>query len=291
MHYEELAQSFPCAGDELQGVLTLPVPMPARAHGVVIIVGGPQYRAGSHRQFTLLARTLAARGIPVLRFDYRGMGDSAGERRGFDQVDDDVGAAVGQLLAAVPQVRDVVLWGLCDGACAALSYAAVDRRVHGLVLLNPWAHTASGAARATLGHYYRRRLLDAQFWRKLLGGGIGLAASWQSWRALRDQARSDHYPPAAGDADAPAGPDMAALPDRMLRHWSGFGGAILLVLSGNDLVAREFTDLAAQSPAWRRQMALQRVTRRDLAAADHTFSRAAWRDQVAAWTGDWVLQC
>ena len=39
---------------------------------MVIVVGGPQYRAGSHRQFTLLARHIAAAGYPVLRFDARG---------------------------------------------------------------------------------------------------------------------------------------------------------------------------------------------------------------------------
>jgi alpha/beta superfamily hydrolase len=48
---------------------------------VLVIVGGPQYRAGSHRQFTLLARSLAEQGFAVLRFDYRGMGDSTGAMR------------------------------------------------------------------------------------------------------------------------------------------------------------------------------------------------------------------
>ena len=49
------------------------------------MVGGPQYRVGSHRQFTLMARAFAAAGYPVLRFDYRGIGDSEGESRGFER--------------------------------------------------------------------------------------------------------------------------------------------------------------------------------------------------------------
>jgi len=60
---------------------------------VLIIVGGPQYRVGSHRQFVLLARHLAAQGIPVMRFDVRGMGDSKGKPRNFGQLDDDLRAA------------------------------------------------------------------------------------------------------------------------------------------------------------------------------------------------------
>jgi hypothetical protein len=49
---------------------------------VVIIVVGPQYRAGLHRQFVSLARTLSTAGFLVLRYDYRGMGDSDGEYLG-----------------------------------------------------------------------------------------------------------------------------------------------------------------------------------------------------------------
>ena len=49
----------------------------AASRGMLIVVGGPQYRAGSHRQFTLLARDVAATGVPTMRFDYRGMGAPA----------------------------------------------------------------------------------------------------------------------------------------------------------------------------------------------------------------------
>jgi len=74
-HVEE-ALVFDCGGSSLIGVLSGAAL--AAERGVLIVVGGPQYRAGSHRQFTLLARHLAERGVPTLRFDYRGMGDSDG---------------------------------------------------------------------------------------------------------------------------------------------------------------------------------------------------------------------
>ena len=69
---EERALEFDCEGESLVGILS-----GARSgvrRGVLVVVGGPQYRAGSHRQFTLLARHLAEYGLPALRFDYRGIG-------------------------------------------------------------------------------------------------------------------------------------------------------------------------------------------------------------------------
>jgi exosortase A-associated hydrolase 1 len=277
MYFSDSAQSFLCNGDQLYGVLSLPL-RPAQ-RGVVVVVGGPQYRSGSHRQFTLLARALATRGIAVLRFDYRGMGDSEGDQRDFEHVGDDVSAAIAHFLRTVPAVREVVLWGLCDGATAALLHACEDRRVGGLVLLNPWVRSSASAANTTLKHYYRQRLLQAAFWRKLLSGGINTLASWHSLRQLRRQRLVD-------DDSAPG----EALPERVQLAWSRYAGEVLLILSGNDLVAREFAMLSATA-AWRHLQQAPRVTRREIAVADHTFSRAAWRDQVAAWTADWVLRC
>ena len=117
MNYTEEPALFACEGDTLLGVLARPE-LPAQT-GVVVIVGGPQYRAGSHRQFVLLSRALGAAGYPVLRFDYRGMGDSTGAQRDFEAVSADIAAAIGALQQRVPAVRQVALWGLCDGASIA----------------------------------------------------------------------------------------------------------------------------------------------------------------------------
>jgi hypothetical protein len=68
----------------------------------------------------------------------------------------------------------------------------------------------------------------------------------------------------------------------------GFDGRVLLMLSGADLTAQEFSGVAAGSASWRALVAAPRVTRHTLAGADHTCSRAAWRDQVADWTCNWI---
>jgi len=229
---------------------------------VIIVVGGPQYRVGSHRQFLLLARALAAAGYPVLRFDYRGMGDADGVERGFEHVDDDIAAAIATTMTALPGLPGVVLAGLCDGASACLMYAHRDARVLGLVLANPWVRSVQLEARTQVKHYYAARLLQKSFWVKLLRGGVNLGGSIAGFlRALR-RARG------SGNGEVNSLPFQ----ERMLRGLQEFDRPVLLLMSGRDLTAREFDDLAGQSAEWGVELRRERVRRVDLAGADHTFS-------------------
>jgi exosortase A-associated hydrolase 1 len=296
MQPDEQALGFACGSEQLVAILS-PSAAPAR-RGVLIIVGGPQYRAGSHRQFALLARALAAQGVPVMRFDYRGMGDSDGELRNFKMVQDDLRAAVDAFLHAVPGLQEVVLWGLCDAASAAMFYAHGDPRVAGLVLLNPWARTEDGLARATLKHYYRDRLLQPALWKKIFSGQFDFRGALRSLAGVLGAARGKA--PAAETTPAPeaAAPQPVysvgapaggpGLHGRMLEGMQRFGGPVLFIFSGADLTAQEFLDMTKASRRWQDLLAAPRVQQQTLPAADHTFSRREWRDQVAAWTGEWV---
>jgi hypothetical protein len=86
-----------------------------------------------------------------------------------------------------------------------------------------------------------------------------------------------------------AGPDQDALPARMYAGMRAFHGPVMLIIGGSDLTGREFCDVTAGAPAWRRLLNSPRVTWRRLEKADHTFSRRNWRDQVAEWTREWIL--
>jgi len=279
MQFEERALAFGCGGDTLVGVASVPAEPVTR--GVLIVVGGPQYRVGSHRQFALLARHLAAQGIAAMRFDVRGMGDSGGDERDFEGIQDDIRAALDAFVAAVPGMRDIVLWGLCDGASAAALYAPDDARVRGLVLLNPWVRTDDGVARTTLKHHYRDRLHDPAFWRKLARGQFDYVGSVKSMLGLVRAAFGARRRQQDGAT--------ASLPERMRQSLHAFGGRTLLVIGGADLTGREFCDVAGSTPAWKRLSSAPHVAWRRLEDADHTFSRRAWRDQVAAWTAEWVV--
>jgi exosortase A-associated hydrolase 1 len=272
--FRESGLVFPCGGERLVGVLACPAE-PA-ATGVLVIVGGPQYRAGSHRQFVHLSRHLAGHGIACMRFDYRGMGDSTGAMRTFESVDDDIRAAVDAFLAAVPSVRSVVLWGLCDGASAACFYAPTDPRVAGLILANPWVRTQETQARTYLKHYYLKRVIELSFWRKLLSGEVRVRDSAASLGAALAASRQQ-----ARTSEPPADLRTLPLPERMAHSVRVFGGGITVLLSGNDYTAAEFKEAMGTSKLWQDRLAQRDALIREFAHADHTFSRADWKRQVA----------
>lgn len=278
---------FACADDTLVGVLAQ-----SDAHAdessdtaVLIVTGGPQYRVGSHRQFVQLARALADAGYPVLRFDVRGMGDASGVQRSFEQLDDDIAGAINCLQAALPQVRHVVLWGLCDGASAALLYwhRKRDLRVVALCLLNPWVRSASSLAKTQVKHYYRRRLMQRDFWLKLVRGRV----AWHALSDLLNNLRAALQPRHRTDGIAdPSG----SFQHGMAAGWRAFKGPILLVLSENDYTAKEFLEHVASEPAWNGCLDRGALTRIDLPGADHTFSAIPSRLSVQQATIGWLEQ-
>jgi exosortase A-associated hydrolase 1 len=279
----ERAVVFSCRGQKLVGILLLPERATARA--VVVVVGGPQYRVGSHRQFVLLARELATSGYCTLRFDCRGMGDSEGEHPGFENLGPDISAAIDAVLEAVPAVTEVVLWGLCDAASAAVLYAHADARVAGLVLLNPWVHDPNANRTPPLRAYYLRKLVSAELWGRIFRGKVDLRARLADLKRLAWRGPSATVPVVAAGRPSDAG---LRYQDRMQDGARDFGGRVLIILSGEDLVAAEFKALLRTERGWKKLLRTKGWSLRDLPEATHTFSRKEWRDQVAKWTLDWL---
>ncbi len=282
--FQEDVLAFDCDGHRLWGVVAHPALAagPARP-AVLIVTGGPQYRAGSHRMFVSLARRLATAGFTTLRFDYGGMGDSEGERKAFDAAGDDLRAALEALLRAAPSCAGVVVWGLCDAASAALMFLAGDPRVAGIVAANPWARSEATLAAARVKHYYAARLLQREFWHKLMRGGLDWRGSIESFRRDWIGARARG---ASGAGVAAARPFQHLMADGLRR----LRGPMLLLMSGNDLTAKEFAEYAARSDAWRGLLQAPKVQRIDLPDADHTFSQRPWLERVQDETLGWLDQ-
>lgn len=277
MSYTESALRFTCAHEHLFGILARPDEYGDL--GVVIVVGGPQTRVGSHRQFVLLSRALAVAGYPILRFDVRGMGDSSGTQRDFEHITPDIGAAIDALQAACPTVTRIMLWGLCDAASAALLYCddTRDPRIAGLCLLNPWVRSDASLARTQVKHYYGQRLLRKEFWAKLLSGRLNIVQSVTELLRKLDQARSTSVPQT-----------QLSFQERMAHGMKEFPGKVQLILSGDDYTAKEFLEYTTRSEHWHGLLDRPSLTRVDIAGADHTFSSQEWRKTVENACIDWL---
>jgi exosortase A-associated hydrolase 1 len=252
--------------------------------GVLMFVGGgPQYRVGGHRQLVLWARTLAEQGIPVMRFDYRGVGDSGGEFRGFEHIEADTRAAIREAFERLPTVKRLILWGECDASSAILMHAHEEPRVVGISLQNPWARTTTGQAKAYIKYYYLRRLMERSFWQRVFQAKFNPFKSFFSLLQHVLQASRRVSPPAGAE-----GHGNSSYIERMKAGCRAYKGEVLLYISGRDLIAREFDEMVASDKEWSVLMRRQTVRRIDLPLADHTFSSAAMRQSVIDSASEWI---
>ncbi len=163
--------TFACQSETLVGTLD---EAPGTT-GLLIVSGGNEIRSGAHRGMALLAAALAEQGIPVFRFDRRGIGDSTGDNRGFTSSGPDIMAAVAAFHAAAPHVDRLIGFGNCDAATALLLHGAnaLDR----LILANPWVieDNDSLPPAAAIRARYTERLRDPASWARLLSGKIDIS--------------------------------------------------------------------------------------------------------------------
>ena len=292
MSPREIPSVFDCAGDALVSVTH--VPDSVKARGVLAVVaGGPQYRGGVGRLQVKLARELAAAGIPVMRFDYRGLGDSEGTFRGFADVETDLRAALNHFSQLVPGLQEVVLWGGCDAASAILINAWKFPEVTGIMVGNPWMDNEDAGNAVTVKHHYSRRIREKAFWLKVLRlefnplPALATVARMVFARLKKKLAPSRPQPATAATQDDPSAPAVA----RMRAGLARFKGDMLLLMSGQSMVSAEFDEVVATDAGWQQAMTAPRsMTRHDLPNADQTYSTLAARNQVIALARAWLLK-
>jgi len=189
-HLARPARVTPIAGEEahvipgapsLFAILHRPVAPAAALPGIVLVNAGCVPRMGPHRQYVPLARQWAGMGFPVLRLDLSGIGDSpaaagAEENRTYPP------GALAELdralrwMETVTGAKRFVLVGLCSGADLAFS-AADDRRVDGIVMMNPRTFCVYELGQVESykgGRWYQDSLHRKESWAKLFRGEVDL---------------------------------------------------------------------------------------------------------------------
>ena len=155
--------------DNLFGIITMPpLGTPLRHFGVVMMNPGTLHRVGGARLNVRLARQLAARGFPSIRFDLSGLGDSGPRhdtRPYLDSMAADVSHAVDFLTKKTDATQFAVV-GLCAGAAVSYAAALSDARFAALVQLEGFAYPT----RLYKLFQWRSRLLNSAKWIELLNG-------------------------------------------------------------------------------------------------------------------------
>lgn len=143
----------------------------------LVLNTGVNHRIGPHRINVKTARRLASAGIPTLRFDLSGIGDSvaAQSRNAFRaQAVEDMKAAM-DFLSERYGVRRFLVFGICSGAENAMAVALADARITGMLAFD-------GEMYLTRGVRLERKL------RRLAAFPFNAAvrASYLWWRDLSD---------------------------------------------------------------------------------------------------------
>jgi pimeloyl-ACP methyl ester carboxylesterase len=180
---------------------------------VLWLNAGFVHHVGPFAWYTTMARRLAVTGVPSLRFDLSGVGDSTPRSDGAWSLE----RAVADVRAAMDWAEEsknakrFVLVGICSGAVLAHHAAVRDRRVAGAVFLDGYGYK-------TAGYYLRSygpKLMRWRSWRTLAIRFAGkMTGRIPANRALDDLAESAlfDFPPRRQAEDA-----LAALAARGVR--------------------------------------------------------------------------
>lgn len=244
---------------------------------IVLANGGAQTKTGSHRMQQQLACHWQQAGFASLRFDFPGFGDAEGAPGDFIEHARYLTALPAELQRVFGKPRRLVLFGLCDGATAAL-LASPALQPEALLLLNPWCRLQQNHARTMLKFYYLQRLISKEFWQKLIKGQLNIRASvaalrrfWQTGAKTNTANGSPQNARTTEDLEQLT-PDQAV--QQAIENWRQLAAAkqptpLHLTLSGADLTAAECAELL-KSAKW--QQLWQQTELLQIPGANHTLS-------------------
>ena len=125
MNYEEFPVFIPFGTDHLCAIVCAPTSANDVDLGAVLLTGGNYTRTHRNRMWVKAARALAAEGIPSIRLDYHGIGDSTGTAHFELEVPFDADAVcAAEFLQKATGVQYLALAATCFGGRGAMAAAA-----------------------------------------------------------------------------------------------------------------------------------------------------------------------
>ncbi len=231
----------------------------------VLLCPGVKTRVGPHRLYRKLSQSFLRRGIPVMRVDFRGLGDSQGEwaderlEHIYNRIErgecaEDARSAL-DWLESQCGIRSFIVGGLCGAAITGLHLASQDPRVAGLYAIGLPARLHGGAGteermpRGLLRSkrmLYVRKLLQPAAWLRLVSmrSDYGLMARLVI-DALRRSSLESAAPMAFPAVPPPAMPPAADLnPDLPAAFFAMLKASIpaLLMYGESDPMRWEFEE-------------------------------------------------
>jgi pimeloyl-ACP methyl ester carboxylesterase len=272
-------------GKNLIGTISCPLRPASTAQtvGVVFFNAGVVHRVGPHRINVKIARRLSAMGVPSIRFDLSGLGDSGRSTANAAsshslQASKDIRDALDALTNACG-VNKFVLCAVCSGTVHSYDAAAADPRVVGLILLDSYIYPT---ARSRRNHFFlrvKRRLKEGTVLSWLLGK---MRVPGKESEANDDVAARDKRSNGPGFfAFRPPKAEFAATLNNLAKR----GTQVCFIYAGsgfeNYSYAEQFDDAFAKH---RLSPLISTVFLRDI---DHTATRIAAQEQLVEFVADW----
>lgn len=294
------------SGQLLHGILHEPDPALARGVCVLLLSPGIKGRVGPHRLYLKIAARLVPLGFHVLRFDYYGLGDSAGELPESSLADMynsiQAGRYIGDTIAAMDWmqkilgIRRFVGSGLCGGSISALATAEVDSRIECLLGMGlptvleggpeNWARILTRQQIASLRGSYFEKLADPKSLLRFFRGKSDYQVIWRiikQWLIDRRAARKSNVETPVSEVDH-TNPLFASAFMAMLES----SRPMILFFSGADRLRSQFAE-NFESHHEARIRSLRHLYDVHLVPdANHVFSESTWVAELLERAERWL---
>lgn len=218
-------------------ILSTPESGPQAPICAVLLNAGALRRTGPNRTWVELARRWASLGVPTVRIDFEGIGDSEGDEAALTSnvnlysqaMTDETRDVLGQLADRdLPQ--RFVLVGLCSGAYWALHAALADERVAGAFLVNLYSFYWSEELVAERDRRETVAALRTGILKRIAAGGIRPYHIRRAMRSIRGGRGL------SGSVEGEQATEVGLALDRLRDQ----GTEVLLALSGGEPLYDQF---------------------------------------------------